>query len=140
MVFHGPTSQTGAYAQRPVLSAQTRARLDSAAWADILADHWAPQMYLYTRDAGTGADLRVRMFAPAMGVAEDPATGAGAAAVAVVLAGEGSGRWVVEQGIEMGRPSRLELEADAGSGGVERVRLGGAAVRVSSGEMEIPEG
>ncbi len=121
-------------------AALARARLDPAAWADTLADHWAPHVYLYTRGAGTGADLRVRMFAPAMGIAEDPATGAGAAALAVALAVDGSGRWVIEQGIEMGRPSRIELEADAGPGGVERVRLGGSAARVSSGEMEIPEG
>ena len=83
------------------------------------------------------------MFAPAMGIAEDPATGAAAAALAGYLArrqasASGAFRWVVEQGFEMGRPSLLEVEADTSDGQVEEVRVGGASVMVAQGSMEVP--
>lgn len=101
-------------------------------------------IYLYCAD-GTGG-WRTRMFAPELGVAEDPATGAAAAALAGVLAaaddaadGEGIRRcWTLIQGVEMGRPSRIEIEADAVGGETVAVRVGGAAVIVGSGSLQLP--
>ncbi len=60
--------------------------------------------------------LRARMFAPAMGIAEDPATGAAASALAGYLGvrdatDNGLLKWRIEQGFEIGRPSILEVEA-----------------------------
>lgn len=83
------------------------------------------------------------MFAPAMGVAEDPATGAAATALAGYLGvrdttAAGTLRWVVEQGFEMGRPSILEVEADKAAGRITAIRVGGASVMVSEGVMEVP--
>jgi 2-iminobutanoate/2-iminopropanoate deaminase len=81
------------------------------------------------------------MFAPAMGIPEDPATGAAAAALGGYLARDaqqGTLRWTVEQGEEMGRPSTIYLEADVHDGIAMRVRVGGSAVQVSEGTMEIP--
>jgi trans-2,3-dihydro-3-hydroxyanthranilate isomerase len=54
-------------------------------------------------------------------------------------AGDGTLRWTVEQGIEMGRPSTLYLEADTSAGAVTAIRVGGSAVLVGEGWMEIPE-
>jgi trans-2,3-dihydro-3-hydroxyanthranilate isomerase len=84
------------------------------------------------------------MFAPAMGIDEDPATGAAATALAGYLAPleteqSGTVRWSVDQGVEMGRPSRLEVEADISESVVTAIRVGGSSVLVSHGEMTIPK-
>ncbi|MEZ5585197.1 MAG: hypothetical protein R3F37_22805 [Candidatus Competibacteraceae bacterium] len=50
----------------------------------------------------------------------------------------GTLRWVIEQGFEMERPSLLEAEADKLNGKITAVRVGGKAVKVSEGWMEIP--
>jgi trans-2,3-dihydro-3-hydroxyanthranilate isomerase len=88
-----------------------------------------------------GNHLRARMFAPAMGIDEDPATGAAASALAGYLGSrepDGALRWVIEQGFEMGRPSLLEVEADKQDGEITAVRVGGKCVLVSEGVMEVP--
>ena len=125
-------------------AALARVRLNGGAWERHLAGAWAPHLYVVTDDADAGASLRARMFAPAMGIGEDPATGGAVTALAGLLAArdaarDGTLRWVVEQGVEMGRPSRLHVEADVRGGAVTAVRVGGAAVRVSEGEMTLPD-
>jgi trans-2,3-dihydro-3-hydroxyanthranilate isomerase len=82
------------------------------------------------------------MFAPGIGVAEDPATGSAAAALAGYLAVrdprfEGTLRWVVEQGFEMGRPSILEVEADKKAGKVTAARVGGSTVMMCEGSIQL---
>ena len=52
---------------------------------------------------------------------------------------EGSLRWRVEQGIEMGRPSLLEVEAELEGGRVVRAHVGGRSVMVSRGTMRVPD-
>ena len=130
------------------LDALGRARLRREAWEQLLADFWAPHLYLLAAAGATGegpsSTYRARMFAPAMGIDEDPATGAAATALAGYLAplagqAEGTLRWSVAQGVEMGRPSRLAIEADLSAGAVTAVRVGGSSVSISQGEMEIPE-
>lgn len=120
-----------------------RAHLDALAWQRHLADAWGPHVFVVTDDGGE-ADVRARMFAPAMGIPEDPATGAAATALAGLLAardgaGDGTLRWIVEQGVEMGRPSRIHVEADLRGGSLIAVRVGGFAVPVSEGEMTLPD-
>ncbi|HEX2187393.1 MAG TPA: PhzF family phenazine biosynthesis protein [Longimicrobiaceae bacterium] len=123
-----------------------RARVDPARWEALLAGWWAPHLYVLARDPELpGSDVRARMFAPAMGIVEDPATGAAASALAGYLAAraperEGTLRWTVEQGWEMGRPSLLRVEAELRGGAVAEVRVGGAAVLVAEGVMRIPGG
>ena len=127
------------------LDALARVRLRRAAWERALSDAWGSQVYLLAPPApGTAGSYRARMFAPAMGLEEDPATGAAATALAGYLAplsGETNGtlRWSVDQGVEMGRPSRLEVEADLTEGAVTAIRVAGRSVLVSQGEMEIPD-
>ena len=127
------------------LEALGRARLDRETWEGMLEETWAPHLYPFVYGAETeGANLRARMFAPAMGIEEDPATGAAASALAGYLAALNKSAnktqsWTIEQGFEMGRPSLLEVEADIEGGEVVAIRVGGATVLVSQGEMAIPE-
>jgi trans-2,3-dihydro-3-hydroxyanthranilate isomerase len=86
------------------------------------------------------AQIHARMFAPAMGVPEDPATGGAVSALAGLLAArhqDGKRVWVVEQGIEMGRPSYLTLEYECRDGQAHPVRVGGSCVRVSKGTLAL---
>lgn len=119
-----------------------RARVRLDVWERLLKDFWAAQVYPFTYDTD-GAALRGRMFAPAFGIPEDPATGSAATAITGYLAQYHSTQtgligWVIEQGIEMGRPSQIEVEADVEAGAIVAVRVGGASVLVSEGEMEVP--
>lgn len=127
------------------LDAVRRARLDVGRWKELLASFWAPHVHVFAHEAELpDCDLHARMFAPGAGVPEDPATGSAAAALAGLLAirspeVDGTLRWVVEQGLEMGRPSTIEIEADKAGGEVVAVRVGGGAVMMSEGMMEIPK-
>ena len=126
------------------IEAVRRASLDMALWKTMLADSWAHHVYLVCMEAeGDKADIRVRMFAPGSGVAEDPATGSAAAALGGYLSNldtreDSSLSWTVEQGIEMARPSLIYVEANRSSGATSEVRVGGRAVLVSTGTMRIP--
>jgi trans-2,3-dihydro-3-hydroxyanthranilate isomerase len=92
--------------------------------------------------AGTGERWKTRMFAPGLGVAEDPATGSAAGPLAVHLLRHGqieAGREIViRQGAEIGRPSTLHARLTGSAERVERVEVGGGAVVVASGEFRIP--
>ncbi|MGK7876894.1 MAG: PhzF family phenazine biosynthesis protein [Xenococcaceae cyanobacterium] len=122
-----------------------RVQLNRELWKQLLSSYWAPQVYVFTYDPELGgSDLRSRMFAPALGVEEDPATGSAATALAGYLGirnelADGTLRWVVEQGFEMGRPSLLQVEADKENGKIKEIRVGGSSVLVSEGIMEIPK-
>jgi trans-2,3-dihydro-3-hydroxyanthranilate isomerase len=91
-----------------------------------------------------GATVHCRMFAPGLGVPEDPATGSAAGALGSYLvhhglvdAPEGRARVVVEQGIEIGRPSRIEVVVTVEGKAVAQVVVGGQAVTVISGEVRL---
>jgi trans-2,3-dihydro-3-hydroxyanthranilate isomerase len=124
--------------------ALARTRPDLSVWKRSFSGWWAPHLYPFVETAGnTGADIRARLFAPEMGIAEDPATGAAAAALAGYLAAprppeNGTLRWVVDQGVEMGRPSRLYVECDRSGERVTAVRVGGSAVMVAEGSLVLP--
>ena len=125
-------------------AAVARARINRDAWEKALANFWATPIFLFTFETEReGSDVHARMFAPAMGIGEDPATGSAAAALAGFLGPhdprtQKTLRWVVEQGFEMGRPSILEVEADRNAGAITAVRVGGGTVLVSEGEMRVP--
>ena len=125
------------------LAAVKHARLRMDAWESTLKDSWASEVFVFARGGErSGSDFHARMFAPALNVPEDPATGSANAALAGYLAARDPRRdtlltWRVEQGFEMGRPSILEVEADVEGGSLTAVRVGGASVLVSDGMMEI---
>jgi trans-2,3-dihydro-3-hydroxyanthranilate isomerase len=91
--------------------------------------------------AGSGKRWKTRMFAPAAGVAEDPATGSAAGPLALHLARHG---WIsfgdeieISQGAEIKRPSALYARVDGNADVVERVEVGGSAVTVARGEFRL---
>jgi RNA polymerase sigma factor (sigma-70 family) len=81
------------------------------------------------------------MFAPAMGIVEDPATGAAAAALAGYLWERDGvpGRWIIRQGVHIGRPSELHVEITASGNALTQVRVGGAAVRIGQRTTDISD-
>ena len=122
-----------------------RAQLDRAAWSAHFAGAWSPNMYFFAGETGAPSKLYVRMFAPAFGIEEDPATGSGAVALAGVLAArlqatDGVFTWQIDQGVAMGRPSRIEASAEKRAGRVVRIKVGGATVLVAEGTMTVPAG
>jgi trans-2,3-dihydro-3-hydroxyanthranilate isomerase len=92
--------------------------------------------------ACAGERWKTRMFAPADGVPEDPATGSAAGPLAVHLLRHGriaSGDEIeIEQGAELGRPSRLFARAEGTPEAIDRVEVGGSAVIVARGEFRLP--
>ncbi len=100
----------------------------------------------YTIDTvDPNATVHCRMFAPGLGVPEDPATGSAAGALAsylvwhgIVTPHDGVGTVIVEQGLEIGRPSSIHAEIAVGNGGdINDVRVGGHAVTIISGEVTL---
>ena len=90
------------------------------------------------------ATVHVRMFAPALGVPEDPATGSANGTLGAYLVhhqavtvSEGTNHFISEQGAEMGRPSTLHLLVDRAGGEVTRVRVGGQVVPVVEGTVRF---
>ncbi|MDO9453046.1 MAG: PhzF family phenazine biosynthesis protein [Stagnimonas sp.] len=117
---------------------------DATAARRLLANSWGHAIYIVAK--GYEGEWRTRMFAPDLGVTEDPATGSAAVAFAGALAldalarGEhGEFAWTLHQGVEMGRPSLLQASASIAEGKVVAVRVGGHAVRVSEGRIRIPQ-
>ena len=127
------------YARAP-LEAVRAARLDAAAFEALnLQETVGVVLYAEGGDR-PDATYHVRMFAPDAGVSEDPATGSAAAALPGHVAraqelADGERHWVIEQGFEMGRPSRIEARVETKGGAVTSVRIGGRAVRVAAGEL-----
>ncbi|MFQ5893666.1 MAG: PhzF family phenazine biosynthesis protein [Nitrospinota bacterium] len=87
--------------------------------------------------------VHVRMFAPRLGVVEDPATGSGSGALGAYLVRhrlvEESGPTTVivsEQGLEAGRPSTVLIEVD-GADDITAVRVGGQVVKVMEGSLSF---
>ena len=125
------------------LGVAAKLRVDSAQWLAL-----APRLegaigdpYVYTRDTvNHDCDFHVRMFAPYSGIAEDPATGSAAAAFSGAILKydqpvDGPAQLWLEQGIEMGRPSRIRLEIDVDGQQAKAARIGGHAVKVAEGKL-----
>jgi trans-2,3-dihydro-3-hydroxyanthranilate isomerase len=91
--------------------------------------------------AGSGASWKTRMFAPAHGIAEDPASGSAAGPLAIHLARHGRiafGEEIeIRQGAEIGRPSVLYAKVEGSPERIERVEVGGSAVIVARGEFRL---
>jgi trans-2,3-dihydro-3-hydroxyanthranilate isomerase len=119
-----------------------RSRPDLARWEETFGPDDPPAVYVFCRQTvEPGHAFHARMFAPALGVPEDPATGAAAAAFAGLVArygrlADGEHRLAIEQGYEMGRPSVIELSLSLKSGELVGASIGGEAVLVSEGTIE----
>lgn len=120
-----------------------RAQFDMSVFPRIGDDSFATEPFVFTEDAPEGFNIQARMFAPHVGIPEDPATGSAAAAFGGWLGArdpmtDGTFRCVIAQGVEMGRSSRLEIEVDKHQGQVTAVRVSGSAVLISEGVIEVP--
>jgi trans-2,3-dihydro-3-hydroxyanthranilate isomerase len=124
--------------------------LDAIGRAQIVEQHWQEAFgadpyaaaYLYCRDTVRHRSaFHTRMFAPALGLPEDPATGSAAVAFAGVVhkfdeVPEGVYQGIIEQGLEMGQPSEVFLEFEVENRQIRVVRIGGEAVVIREGVFE----
>jgi len=144
---HKPTllKSTPSFAFVPVanLEAMSKVRIAPQHWARAFTDRGAIGVYLYTRQCvRVQSAFHARMFAPDLGVPEDPATGSATASFAYVVQEfdalpDGTHKRAIEQGFEMGRPSAIALTMTVSRGKIEAVRIGGHAVRVAEGQLKI---
>ena len=134
-----------AFAFVPVstLDAIAKARINGAHWARAFEEQGILGCYVYTRQCQHNASaFHARMFAPAAGIPEDPATGSAAVNFAGVIQQfdqppDGAHRRIVEQGYEMGRPSQILVTLTTEHGRLTGVRIGGHAVQVTEGTLSV---
>jgi trans-2,3-dihydro-3-hydroxyanthranilate isomerase len=87
---------------------------------------------------------RARVFVPGLGVPEDPATGSAALGLGVwlvasgLLPGDGESSYLVRQGDELGRPSRLYCTVTAEAGAAVSATVTGAVMPIARGEISVP--
>jgi trans-2,3-dihydro-3-hydroxyanthranilate isomerase len=120
--------------------ALTRAAPDLAAFRKLEQRHAELQgrlsLFLYARD---GNRIRARMFAPLAGTWEDPATGSASATLGALLLsldGGDEAAYTITQGVEMGRPSLLNVTSRRAEDG-HRSRVGGACAPIFRGEVAL---
>lgn len=125
------------------VDAVRRARVRVDLWEQTLKRSWAPEILVAARDTDNGEQAwHARMFAPGINVPEDPATGSAIASFGGWLAmkeskADGEFAWTVRQGIEMGRPSLLEVRATKTGGAVTAVKVAGRAVLTGEGRLLV---
>jgi trans-2,3-dihydro-3-hydroxyanthranilate isomerase len=116
--------------------------LDRIAWTRVLADSWAQNVFFFAGELTDASRIYARMFAPGIGVDEDPATGSAAAALAAVLAhraGRSDARvsLLIEQGHAMQRPSAIEASATTAGTALHSVSVGGHVAFFASGALAL---
>ena len=131
------------FAQLKSDEAVDRAAINRSAWAATFSRAWSPHIFFFAGTLQDGGKLYARMWAPALGVEEDPATGSACAALVGAMAskrefGGTAYRLSVQQGVSMGRPSQIEAEARKSEGVVTSVSVGGATTYIASGEIDVP--
>jgi trans-2,3-dihydro-3-hydroxyanthranilate isomerase len=102
-------------------------------------------VFLFSRERGPEkATVYSRMFAPEVGVVEDPATGVASGPLGcylvrhhAVTAAE-AGSILSLQGVKMGRPSEVHVSIGVDAGGIRSVRVGGTSVFAGEGTLDIP--
>jgi len=125
------------------LEAAGRIRINQTAMKDVapVIGHRQLPVYCYCRETIVhDSHFHSRMFVNDDGTYEDPATGSATAAFAGAVHAfdrplDGSLRLSIEQGYEMGRPSRLQLELDIADEKLIGGRIGGSAVKVAEGRL-----
>jgi trans-2,3-dihydro-3-hydroxyanthranilate isomerase len=127
-----------AVASREILS---RAKPSLAAHERVLPPIGTDSVFAYAEGSGP-EELHARMFSPLDGIVEDPATGSAVAATLALLAAQRPEReaktlWRVEQGVDMRRPSLILGRTCKRDGIVTAVHVGGHAVAVMSGTLQI---
>jgi len=123
------------------LEALARVRLQSERWMTLVEPAEDLSAFPFVQIAPTR--FRCRMFAPWAGILEDPATGSAAGPLGAYLVAQGvipagtPTRLECEQGVEMGRPSRLYVEIDGTASDISAVRVGGECISMGGGYFEL---
>lgn len=109
-----------------------------------LKDFPVHEVFVFAREVeNEGSTVHSRMFAPGLGVGEDPGTGAASGPLGSYLVRYGlvppapTVKILSEQGIEIGRPSFIQIEIDQEGGSITGVRVGGRCASVGGGYIEI---
>ena len=114
---------------------------------DVISGRWRDplegvNLHAIVDTGPDGLQVRSRVFLPGISVPEDPATGAAAAGLGLVLVAAGllpaGGSYSVTQGVELGRPSLLECRVEVSDGRATRCHVGGLVQRVGRGELVLP--
>jgi trans-2,3-dihydro-3-hydroxyanthranilate isomerase len=125
------------------MAAIQKVRLRSDVWERASKDHMLAQMFMFTQETTyPTSTVHSRMFAPAMGITEDPATGVASGPLGCYLVKYGMvtdnpAQIISEQGFEMGRPSFIHIEIGQANGVINLVRVGGQCVPVGEGVIEV---
>lgn len=120
-------------------AALAQVKINATAYDAVMSEYPAVGIFVFTPDAaGEGVTAQGRMWAPMLGGLEDPATGSACAAMAGYWAARAPQRaaqceWLIVQGVEMGRPSRIQVAAQIAGGKLSRVTVQGATVMVGQG-------
>jgi trans-2,3-dihydro-3-hydroxyanthranilate isomerase len=127
---------------RSSAAALAGARLDAAAFETLTMGDACGLLLYAIESEGLSHRVRARMFAPHIGVPEDPATGSAAAALPahLLIQGvliDGAHRIELLQGQEMGRPSRIEVRLEVVDGHCVSLCVAGQAIRVMRGTLAI---
>jgi trans-2,3-dihydro-3-hydroxyanthranilate isomerase len=124
------------------LEAIGRCRVNEAEWEKAFGRDGPSAVYVFCRETiEAGSSFHARMFAPRLGINEDPATGAAVAAFSGALVRfapppDGDHDLWVEQGYEMGRPSRIGLSVRITNQQLAAAAISGEAIVVSEGVIE----
>lgn len=126
------------------LQAMHSIRLRPDAWDSVLGDFETSNIFAFTQEVeNEGSTVHSRMFAPGLGISEDPATGGASGPLGSYLVryglvtGGGTVKMVSEQGIEMGRPSFIGIEIDQQDGQITGVRISGRCCYFAQGSFEL---
>jgi trans-2,3-dihydro-3-hydroxyanthranilate isomerase len=132
------------YVPVKTLDAARRARPRADLFDSALGGVVPPEVFIFTREVEhEGSTVHSRMFAPGLGVAEDPATGGASGPLGCYLVRYGlvacdtSAEIVSEQGIEMGRPSFIKIRIERDADQIAAVKVGGTCHFMGEGFIEI---
>lgn len=121
-----------------------RFRLD--VWERVLKEWESPHVFVFTQETETeDASVHCRMFAPALGISEDPATGGANGPLGCyvvrhkIIAPDRSGKveFVSEQGLEMGRPSFIKIKIEQNEAGISGVEVAGQCCLMGEGHFFV---
>lgn len=120
-----------------------RALSDAAAFARLgkRLGQDVPAIFLFAVAPGEPESIYSRMFAPGLGVVEDPATGSAAGPLGCylvqhgVVSGAEAQRIVNTQGVLMGRSSTIHIAITGFPDAITEVKVGGRAVLAGRGEL-----
>ena len=124
-----------------------QAVLDRAAWQTFWASEGASIdcVFLFSTEPGPdGATAYSRMFAPELGIGEDPATGGASGPLGCylveygVVSAENAHSMLSLQGVKMGRPSAIHISIGMDGGKISSVRVGGESVLAGEGVLYVP--